>query len=115
MTERSRLPNRRVGVTFTFDHIYPGAPPRTFTVTTGYYPSSDETKPGKIGEVFLGLVNGTDKRVSVDAHDASVVLSFALQHGASLEEIGKACLRGDDGKAHGWIGSFIDALAEVAP
>ncbi len=110
MSERERLPDRRVGVTFTFDHAYPGAFPMTFTATTGHYPSLDETRLGRIGEVFLSLVNDTDKRVNVDMHDASVILSFALQHGADLEEIGKACLRGEDGVPHGWVGAFIDAF-----
>ena len=102
---RVRLPNRRAAVNFEFDHVYPGADPRVFTATVGFYGD------GAPAEVFVNLVDGTDKHVTVDAHDAAVLLSFALQHGASLADMGRAMLRGEDGVAHGFMGSLLDAIA----
>jgi len=103
MTDRQRLPDRRLATTFTFQHTYPGSEPKTFTASVGHRPD------GCVGEVFISLLDGTDK-MSVDAHDAAVLLSLALQHGASLADMGKAMLRGEDGKPHGWVGAAIDAI-----
>jgi hypothetical protein len=104
---RNRLPNRRAALTLDFGHVYPGSEPRTFSATIGFFAS------GAPAEVFLNSVNGTDKQVTVDAHDAAVVVSFALQHGASLAEIGRAMLRDESGRAHGFLGAFIDAAVEA--
>ena len=101
---RERIPNRRPALTFEFEHVYPGAGPRVFTATVGFYPG------GRVAEVFVDLVDGADKGVSVDAHDAAVLISFALQHGADLKDMGAAMLRGSDGVAHGFMGSLVDAL-----
>jgi hypothetical protein len=106
---RERLPNRRPALTFEFEHYYPVAGPRVFTATVGFYPD------GRAAEVFVNLVNGTDKKISVDTHDAAVLLSLALQHGAGLHEMGSAMLRGSDGRAHGFMGSLLDALAGEVP
>lgn len=103
---RKRLPNRRPGFVVEFSHIYPGDQSRTFTATIGCYDEAC-TKPA---EVFINLVGGTVKKVNVDVHDAAVALSFALQHGADLGEMANAMLRGNDGRAHGFLGSLSDAV-----
>ena len=100
---RQRLPDRRGGVVFDFEHVYPGAGPRTFTVTVGLYAD------GRPAEAFINL-DGGNAKIAVDLHDAAVALSFALQHGADLAEIGKAMLRSEDGRAHGVLGSLTDAI-----
>lgn len=105
---REKLPALRRSMIFEFTHEYPGAGPRVFTASAGFYPD------GRLGEVFIHLVDGKDKLVSVDAHDAAIVISLALQHGADLKVIGPAMLRGEDGAAHGCIGSMIDALEKLA-
>jgi len=104
---RKRLPNRRAALTFTFEHTYPGSEPRQFSATVGFYSG------GKPAEVFLNSVNDTDKQVTVDAHDAAVLLSFALQHGADLVEVSKAVLRAENGVAHGFMGALIDAAVDA--
>ena len=98
------MPARRAAETFTFSHSYPGASPREFTAAAGRYPD------GRIGEAFVHLVNGCDKLVTVDQHDAAIILSIALQHGADLRSIGKAMLRDEDGSPHGFMGAMVDAL-----
>jgi hypothetical protein len=74
-----------------------------FTAHVGFYPD------GRPGEVFVEgekLTSHTD----VEVHDAAIVLSFALQHGASLSEIGEALLRGEGGEP----GSLQGGLSSVA-
>ena|ERR1700739_2969653 len=102
---RERLLNRRPALTINFEHRYPGADPRVFTATVGLYPD------GRPAEVFVSLVDGTDKAIGVDVHDTAVLVSLSLQHGATLAEIGAAMLRGEDGVAHGFMGSLCDAVA----
>lgn len=105
---REKLPAARRSMIFEFTHTYPGAGPRVFTASVGFYPD------GRLGEVFIHLVDGKDKSVSVDAHDAAIVISIALQHGADLKSIGRAMLRDADGAPHGCIGSMLDALEDLA-
>ena len=114
---RVRLPNRRPGETFEFRHAYPGLWPLIVTATIGRNPED-----GRIMEVFVNLVRteestwgGTDKQINVDAHDAAVILSIALQHGVDIDEIGHALLHGEDGVAHGFIGALIDAVKALEP
>jgi len=95
---REKLPNRRGGVTLEFSHCYPGSDP-----------------DGRPAEIFVNLVDGSERRMNVDAHDAAVAMSFALQHGADLADIGAAMLRGSDGVAHGFLGSLADAVARALP
>ena len=104
---RRRLPNRRAALTIDFQHRYPGGSPRIFAATIGLF------EDGSPAEIFLNSVDGTDKQVTTDAHDAAVILSFALQHGACLRDIGNALLRAEDGTAHGFAGSLIDAAIEA--
>jgi hypothetical protein len=104
---RKRLPNRRAALTIEFEHVYPGSEPRTFSATIGFYSG------GKPAEVFLNSVDGTDKQVTVDAHDAAVLVSFALQYGADLRKMGQAMLRDENGRAHGCMGAFCDAAIEM--
>lgn len=103
---RERLPDRRPAIGLSFEHRYPGADPRVFSATVGFYDAAC-TRPA---EVFINSVNGTEKQVTVDHHDAAVALSIALQHGASLDEMGQAMLHGNDGAAHGFLGSLAQAV-----
>ena len=52
-------------------------------------------------------------KISVDALDAAVLISFALQYGATLEHMGAAMTRGEDGTPHGFMGALIDAALEA--
>jgi hypothetical protein len=63
----------RAAETFEFPHSYPNADPRTFTASAGFY-----SEGGAIGEVFVHAIDGKERLVNVDQHDASIVLSFAL-------------------------------------
>ena len=78
------MPNRRLSenVTFELDGL-------RFTATISRYP---------------------DGRIA-DARDAAIVLSFALQYGADVEDIRRALCRDSAGKALGPLGAALDLLA----
>lgn len=100
---RERLPDRRAAIIVGFSHVTQAGHLFNFTAHVGFYPD------GRPGEVFVDgekLTTHTD----IEAHDAAIVLSFALQHGATLEEIGAALLRGENGEPHGVLGSLTDAI-----
>jgi len=49
-----------------------------------------------------------------NARDAAILLSFALQHGADINEIRKALCRNSSGRALGLIGRALDILTGEA-
>jgi hypothetical protein len=112
MSERERLPDRRLNERFEFEHCYPGGMPMVITASISRFPD------GRPAEVFADLARAahkelpTDKQLSVDAHESCVIISFALQHGAALSEIGKALLHGEDGVPHGFMGALIKSMLE---
>jgi hypothetical protein len=96
---RERLPNRRGSITFNFEH-------RGLGYTCSYSRFAD----GRVAEVFLTnhkVASGVD----VDARDAAIILSFALQHGADISAIGKALCRDPRGHPSGVMGAVVDLLA----
>ena len=100
---RERLPLARSALAFGFTHTTPSGQRFNFTGRIGFYPD------GRVGEVFVDgekLASQTD----VEAHDAAILLSFALQFGATLDEIGPALLRAADGHPEGVMGTLVDAI-----
>jgi hypothetical protein len=96
---RERLPNRRSAERFEFT-----AGNVRYTAQIGSYPD------GRIGEVFLNAGKiGTE--LDVIARDSAIAVSFALQHGATAEEITPAFTRRPDGSAEGPLGALFDLLA----
>lgn len=96
---RETLPARRAAE--NLDFAVRGV---NYTATLGYY------EDGRLGEVFLcGPKAGTD--VQINAHDAAVVTSIALQHGAALDELRHGLQRSADGEALSVIGAVLDLLA----
>ena len=100
---RERLPDRRAALIVGFTHVTPAGQAFDFTAHVGFFPD------GRPGEVFVDGARLTSQ-TDVEAHDAAIVLSFALQHGASLEEIGAALLRGESNEPHGVLGALCDAI-----
>lgn len=103
---REHLPGRRASETFDFCH--PAERPTRYAVTTGYY------EDGRLGDVFVnGAKEGTD--LAIIAADASVLLSLALQHGATLDDLRTAPLARDSrGRPLGLMGALVDHLAARA-
>jgi hypothetical protein len=100
---RERLPARRAATIVGFTHVTPAGAAFNFTAHVGFYPD------GRPGEVFVDGEKATS-HADVEAHDAAILLSFALQYGATLAEIAPALLRGEDGEPHGVMGSLIDMI-----
>lgn len=104
---RARLPNRRAAVTLEFDHVTPRLATIPYVATVGFHDD------GRIGEVFLNTAKvGTD--LDVATKDAAILLSFALQHGATISAIRAAMTRGADGRPEGVMGTLLDLIGEAA-
>ena len=99
MTARFRLPERRRCESFTF--TLGGL---RFTASIGRYPD------GRIGEVFLNN-HKAGNQADTNARDAAIILSFALQHGADINEIRKALCRDSINRALDPVGAALDRIA----
>jgi hypothetical protein len=103
MTGRERLPNRRFCESFTFE-----VNGLRFSATVSHFPD------GGIGELFLNN-HKAGNQSDTNARDAAIILSFALQHEADINEIRKALCRDSQGKALGPAGAALDLMAEREP
>jgi hypothetical protein len=102
---RERLPARRRCETFDFD-VPAGAATLRYTASIGRYPD------GRVGEVFL-TNHKAGSGADVNARDAAIAASFALQHGADIEDIRKALCRETDGRASGPLGAALDLISKL--
>jgi hypothetical protein len=95
---RKRLPNRRAHELLDFEH---GG--FRFTAGIGRFPD------GRLAEIFLnGAKIGTP--IDVNARDAAIVASLALQHGAEPDELRRALTRNGDGSAGGPLAKALDLI-----
>lgn len=102
MTERKALPMRRRCETLEIDF---GGLRGSHVITVGFY------EDGTLGEVFINS-GKSGEPVEAIARDGAVVLSVALQYGASLETIRHAITRDDQGQPTSIVGAVVDRLAE---
>jgi hypothetical protein len=102
---RERLPNRRRSETFDFT-VTAGTAELHYTATVGYFTD------GRIGELFLNN-HKSNSTADTNARDAAIALSFALQHGANLEDIRKALTRNANGTASGPLGAALDLITKT--
>lgn len=107
---RERLPSRRRSETFDIVHEDTSGAKSPYLLTVGLYDDD------RIGEVFIDSPkNGST--LGLICHDAAVVISIALQHGASIEELRASVARQSDeilseGLApQSVIGSVLDEMA----
>lgn len=95
---RTRLPDRRSAETFEVQHNG-----QRFAASLGRY------EDGEPAEIFVtGPKSGTDLRETL--HDASILLSLALQHGCAIETIAAALSRDDERRPASVIGAVVDAI-----
>jgi hypothetical protein len=97
---RQRLANRRAALTFDFEHAG-----LKYTATVGRFPD------GRVAEVFIQN-HKSNSGADVNARDAAIILSVALQHGADISAIGKALCRDPRGNPSGIMGVALDLLAK---
>jgi ribonucleoside-diphosphate reductase alpha chain len=99
MTQRMRLPNRRVCESFAFQCA--GLP---------YIASISRFPDGDLAEIFISNhKSGSDADNA--ARDSAVICSVALQYGAPLDVIRKALMRDSRGVASSPLGVALDLLA----
>ena len=100
MTARTRLPDRRPAESFDFEIAG-----LRFTATVG------RGGDGAMLELFLSN-HRVNSSADVNARDAAIACSFALQHGADLEDLRRALSRDSHGRASGPLGAALDRIAE---
>jgi hypothetical protein len=100
MTQRHRLPDRRTNESFTFE-----IGGLRFTATIS------RLADGRVGELFLNN-HKAGNQSDTNARDAAIILSFALQYGADINEIRKAVCRDGQGNAVGPVGRALDIVSE---
>ena len=98
MTTRRRLPNRRASITFEVE-----SQGLKFTCTVSRFAD------GSLAEIFLQN-HKAGSMAGVNAQDAAVVCSLALQHGVPLETIRCALMRDPQGRASGPLGAALDLI-----
>lgn len=97
---RELLPARRANIRVEFEHVG-----FLYGATIGFYPD------GRVGEVFLTAAK-TGTALDVATRDSAIALSFAFQHGCTVDTVRKAMTRGEAGEPHGALGALLDILAE---
>ncbi|MFO1118124.1 MAG: hypothetical protein U1E28_20850 [Beijerinckiaceae bacterium] len=97
---RTHLPNRRAHESMGLE--FAG---QEFTLGIG----RDDS--GAIAEIFIG---GRKAGSAIDsaARDAGILISIALQHGASLDAMCHASTREADGSPSSIVGAVLDVLVE---
>lgn len=100
MSERRRLPNRRASETFEIE-----SQGLRFTATISLY--SD----GALAEIFLQN-HKAGSMAGINACDAAVVCSLALQYGVPLDVISKSLMRDAHGRASGPLATALDLISK---
>lgn len=115
---RDKLPDRREGETFLLDHHHSRGTSaeqiETMTVSYSRYPD------GRIGEVFVNCENRRSERSIGLWHDIGIIVSIALQRGATLTELSSAMSRGEINHLGKIVevpqspaGTLLDALLDI--
>lgn len=99
MTERIRLPNRRLCEHFCFT-----SNGLRYTGSIGRFPD------GRLAEIFISN-SKAGSQSDAAAKDAAVVCSIALQHGVPVDVIRHALLRDSRGVAASPLGAALDLIA----
>ena len=99
-SRRERLPNRRRSETFSF-----GFCGLHYTATASWFGD------GRLGELFLGN-HKSNSAADVNARDAAITFSIALQFGADIETIRKALCRDSHGRPSGVLGAALDQIGD---
>lgn len=110
MSARTPLPPRRETETITFDHAMSRG-----GKTQSYIVSYSRTPQGHIGEVFINTNQKAGSESDVNANDAAVAVSIALQYGVPLEVIADAMRRNPDGSPMSALAHALDILRKAPP
>ena len=101
---RKRLPQRRLSVSFDFEHQWDNGQVFSYRATVGYYDN------GPMGELFLNSSKRLGTALDANARDAAIFVSIALQYGAPLEILRGAQARNSDGYPSSPVGMALDEI-----
>jgi hypothetical protein len=101
MTMRERLRDRRGAETFDFE-----SQGLSFTASIGRFDD------GRLGEIFI-VNHKAGSMAGINASDAAVVASIALQYGVPLDVIRKALMRDPRGGPSGPLAAALDLVVEA--
>lgn len=101
---RQKLPDRREADVLEFVHRLPGGTAQPMTATIG------RGADGRIAEIFIDPPKLSNDAANL-ARDVAMLISIALQHGVSAEELQLAVGRAEDGTPHSIAGSALDLIA----
>jgi len=104
LAPRLRLADRRAADVIEFVHRLPGGSAQPMTATIGRFPD------GGIAEIFIDPPKLSNDAANL-ARDVAVLISIALQRGATIAEMRGAVGRAEDGTPHSIAGSALDLLA----
>lgn len=112
---RNRLPNRRDAETLELVHVTPQGDEQPLTISIG----RDAT--GSVSEVFVEVPYQQRKfATALLGKDVGTLISIALQHGATIDELRDAMGRSDMNRLgkiveapHTIIGTVLTALADA--
>lgn len=99
---RLRLPNRRQCTTFKFEHES-----HRFLASVGHF------EDGAPAELFINTEGKTGSASDINASDAAVAVSLALQHGCSVATLKAAMRRNPDGTPAGPLAHALDLIDEA--
>jgi hypothetical protein len=97
-TARERLPDRRAAETITLE-----LGGLRYTISIGRFAD------GRLAEAFIRNCKN-NSTADVNARDAGILLSLALQHGCPAETIARALSRNSDGSPSGVIAAALDLI-----
>lgn len=111
---RARLPNRRETTTIEIEHYTPQGDPQPLAISIGCY------EDGTAAEVFVEVPYQLNRTFNaLLGKDVATLISIALQHGASLEELQAAMGRGEINvmgemvdRPHTLAGAVLDAMVK---
>ena len=101
MTNRERLPNRRLSITTEFTHET-----QKFFLTTGFIGN-------KVMEIFLNSSQKSGSEADINASDAAIAVSLAIQYGCPMDVLRHAMRRNADGSPTGPISHALDIAKEI--
>lgn len=104
---REPLPDRHPSVTVAFPYRLPGGKVISASGTLGFY----DMAGARLGEIFVNA-GKVDSGLDVNARDATVLVSLALQSGYTIADLRPKMIRDSEGRAEGLIGQLLDLIAE---
>lgn len=105
---REKLPARRRVETFDLEFGSPDIGLLTYRVTVGYF--HEGPRAGQLAEVFFEA-GKSGSHLQIAAREQAISISFALQYGATIDDIRLSFPRAADGNPEGPVGTLLDVLA----